>query len=181
MITFYRQKRYSLCKLSVCLLIAYFLCACSPSEDSELRHYINEVKSRPAKPIEPLPTFEPLPKFIYPEIEERRSPFKPITVEPTQVADVLAPNINRPKQPLESYPLDALRFVGTLKEGNQVWALISQPDGVIARVRPGDYMGKNFGQVVSIKNDMLKLVETVQVAGKWEKKEVILKINASEQ
>lgn len=160
--------------------LVVFLTACGPSEDTELRHYISEIKSRPARPIEPMPTFEPTPKFSYPEIEARRSPFKPITIEPQQVADIHAPNLNRAKQPLEAFALDALKFVGILKEGSTVWALISQPDGVVTRVKVGDYMGKNFGQIVSIKNDMITLVETVQLSGKWEKKEIILKMHTSE-
>ncbi len=48
-----------------------------------------------------------------------------------QRIDMAAPNTKRPKQPLEAFPLDALKFVGILKEGNIVWALIKEPNGVV--------------------------------------------------
>lgn len=144
-------------------------------ENSELRRYMHEVKTRPAKPIEPIPVFESLPKFVYPEEEKRRSPFKPIIAE--QQEDRLAPNIDRPKQPLEAFPLDALKFVGILKEGTTVWGLISQPGGLISRVRPGDYMGKNYGQIVRISETAIELEETIKVAGKWEKKRITLTLH----
>ncbi len=37
-----------------------------------------EVKSRPAKGIEPIPQFAPLPVFKFPEHDGRRSPFKQV-------------------------------------------------------------------------------------------------------
>jgi type IV pilus assembly protein PilP len=155
------------------------LMACDPSEDSELRRYIDEVKARKARPIEPIPEFTPMTKFSYPENEHRRSPFKPIPV-PQQI-DVYAPNTNRPKEPLEAFPLDALKFVGILKEGPVVWGLIRQPDGLVSRVKVGDYMGKNFGQVRSIQETGIEIEETVQDTGKWEKKPFTLKLNTPTQ
>jgi type IV pilus assembly protein PilP len=157
-------------------LIGLLLCACGPTEDDELRKYIEEIKARKSRPIEPIPEFQTLPKFQYPEQEIRRSPFKPIVlVNETQI-DSKAPNLDRPKQPLENFPLDALKFVGTLKEGKIIWALISQPDGTISRIKTGEYMGKNFGQVLEINNETITLVETLQIGGKWEKKTINLKL-----
>ncbi|WP_133129775.1 pilus assembly protein PilP [Legionella yabuuchiae] len=159
----------------VCL--SAILAGCGP-DDTELRNYMQEVKSRPSKPIEPIPEFEAPKKFTYPEQPIRRSPFKPIKVAETE--DIQAPNINRPKQPLEVFPLDALKFVGIVKVNSTTWGLISQPDGLITRVKAGDYMGKNFGQITQITNDTIKLVETVQVGGKWEKRPTTLKLNKPE-
>ena len=147
--------------------------ACGPAED-DLRRYMHEVKTRPPKPIEPIPEFETPQKFKYPENIKRRSPFKPNVVRERQ--DTQAPNVNRPKQPLEAFPLDALKFVGILKEGSTIWALIRQPGGLISKVRAGDYMGKNYGQIIKITEDSVLLQETMQVGGKWEKKMITLKL-----
>ncbi|GGI91138.1 pilus assembly protein PilP [Legionella impletisoli] len=148
------------------------------TDDTELRNYMQEVKSRPSKPIEPIPEFETPEKFTYPEQQNRRSPFKQIKV--VEKEDVQAPNINRPKQPLEAFPLDALKFVGIVKVNSTIWGLISQPDGLITRVKAGDYMGKNFGRITQITNDTIKLEETIQVGGKWEKRPITLKLNKPE-
>jgi len=157
--------------------LSFLLISCS-SDDSELTHYINKIKSRRPKPIEPIPDFEQLPKFTYPEGENRRSPFKPII--PKQQADLFAPNIKRPKQPLESFPLDALKFVGILKEDSNIWALIAQPGGMVTRVKMGDYMGQNYGQVISIKDKIIKIQEALKIGGKWEKKDISMSLKAAE-
>ena len=152
------------------------LIACGSSDDS-LEKYMREIKNRPPKPVEPIPEYTPPPSFQYPENIKRRSPFKPI--EGLQEEEQqLAPDIDRPKQPLEFYPLDALKFVGILKAGNQIWALIQRPDGVITRVRSGDYLGQNYGQIKKITEDTIKLEETVKVNGKWEKKPITLKLRS---
>lgn len=165
-------------RITLLILCTLFLTACTSSADDELSKYINEVKSRSGRPIEPIPEFIPLEKFVYPEMDTRRSPFK--QKEVVKVDDKLAPNTNRPKQPLEYFPLDALKFVGILKQGATVWGLVTQPSGEVSRVKIGDYMGQNFGKIISISETSIKIEETVQVAGKWEKKVTTFNLNASE-
>lgn len=147
--------------------------ACGPVED-DLQRYIHEIKTRPSKAIEPIPEFATPQKFKYPENVERRSPFKPHAVLERQ--DTQAPDVNRPKQPLEAFSLDALKFVGILKEGSTIWALISQPEGKISTVRAGDYMGKNYGKVINITENRILVQETVKIGGLWEKKMITLKL-----
>ena len=163
----------------LCILLLLSLTACGPSEDTELRKYIDEIKARPPKPIEPIPEFKVPARFVYPEDIQRRSPFKPIAV--AEKVEQSAPNTNRPKQPLEAFPLDALKFVGILKEGSVVWGLISQPNGLVSRVKRGDYLGQNFGQILSIQDTGIKLEETLQIAGKWEKKVITLTLSSPNQ
>lgn len=156
--------------------IAALVAACSSGE-GELNRYINKIKSRPARPIEPIPEFAPLPKFVYPEDVSRRSPFVPITKKLDLGS---APDKNRPRDPLEAFPLDALKFVGILKEGALVWGLIQQPDDKIVRVRAGQYMGQNYGQVTSINDKRIKLVETVQIGGKWTQRNTEISIDTKD-
>ena len=158
----------------VIVVISLMLIACGSSDDNELDHYINKIKTRPAMPIEPLPEFKPLPKFIYPEEDNRRSPFKPRVMEQT---DTFSPNVKRPKQPLESFPLDALKFVGTLRQGPTIWALIRQPDGLVSRAKPGDYMGQNYGQITSIQTKVIQVEEAVRLEGKWEKRRISINLS----
>lgn len=148
-------------------LLSLLVTACS-GDNSDLTKYINDIKSRPAKAIEPIPKFAPLPFFKFPENDTRRSPFKPVVLRKN--VDVDAPDQKRLKQPLEAYPLDALKFVGILEQGPIIWALIKQPDTQITRVRVGDYMGQNYGRIIVIKRDLIKLEETVKDTGTWEKK-----------
>ena len=154
------------------VLLSSMLVACG-SGSSELNNYINDIKTRKSKPIEPLPKFTPLPKFIFPEQDNRRSPFKSRAVTS---ANTFSPYVNRPKQPLEAFPLEPLKFVGILKQGSVVWALIKQPDGLVSRIKPGEYMGKNYGKVMVIKDNLMKVKEIVLVAGKWEKRDITINL-----
>lgn len=156
------------------VVISLMLMACGSSEDNELNHYIIKIKARPTKPIDPLPEFKPLSKFIYPEEDNRRSPFKPRVVEQT---NSFSPNIKRPKQPLESFPLDALKFVGTLRQGPTIWALIRQPDGLVTRAKPGDYIGQNYGQITSIQTKIMQVDEAVRLEGTWEKRRISINLS----
>ena len=173
------KYKNSINKVLIRMLATLSLVACSSSADDELSRYIFDVKARKAAPIEPIPNFERIEKFVYPENDSRRNPFKHNRDAKTD--DKAAPNVNRPKEPLEQFPLDALKFVGVLKQGSLVWGLISLPGGEIVRVKNGNYMGKDFGKIISIGNTSLKLEETVQVEGKWEKKVTTFNLNASEE
>ena len=153
------------------IMISALLISCSSSDDEELSRYIYRIETRPAKPIEPMPTIVYLQKFIFPENDARRSPFRPkVQVQP----DRYAPNTNRPKQPLEAFALDSLKFVGTFKDGGTLWALISQPSHLVTRVKVGDYLGKDYGQIMSINEKSLDVEETVQSEGKWIKRKIKL-------
>lgn len=161
--------------LSLCILT---LSACS-GDTKELEKYITDTKSRPAKPVEPVPAFTPVSPFRYPTGLSRRDPFKQISV--AQKQSDFEPNKNRAKQPLEFFPLDSLKFVGILRQGASVWGLIAEPNGQVTRIMPGDYMGQNFGRVISIKEDGIKLEEVIRSQGKWEKKFITLNLNVNQK
>jgi type IV pilus assembly protein PilP len=164
-------------------IISFVLCpilllACGSNNDS-LDKYIDSIKAKPPVAIEPLPAFAPVPLFNYPESINRRDPFKQPDI--AKKVDLSAPNPNRKKQPLEMFPLDALKFVGTLKQENLVWGLILQPNGRLTRIKPGDYMGQNYGKVLVIKESGIKLQELVKSQGKWEKQFITLNLNVSKE
>ena len=124
------------CRIHLLLVsVLVFLSACGGSnKDEKLAKYIKTVKSRAGLRIEPIPKYKPLEKFHYPENQVRRSPFTPI--QSKKRANLDAPNVHRPKQFLEQYPLDSLHFVGVLKQGARIWGLIALPKtGEIKRVK----------------------------------------------
>lgn len=162
----------------VALLSIMLLLVSCTGDNTDLQNYINEVKQRTGRPIEPIPKMAPLPIFKYPENDTRRSPFKPVDLRKRTDQ---APDQNRKKQPLEFFPLDALKFVGTLKQGTDVWALIRQPNKQVTRVRVGDYMGQNYGHVISINDEAIKLEETIKDSGAWEKKMTTLNLDTGKE
>src|SRR5690606_4524088 len=80
----------------------------------------------------------------------------------------LRPDPDRPKEPLESFPLDSLDMVGTLGGPESIIALVMDPGRVIHRILPGQYMGQNDGRVTGVFEDRIELTELVpDGAGGW--------------
>ena len=69
------------------------------------------------------------------------------------------------KEPLEAYPLENLRMVGTLQQNKQTYALVKSPDNNLFRVKSGNYLGQNFGLITTISESTIKLKEIVQDSG----------------
>lgn len=142
-------------------LLCVALSGCGSDGMDDLRDWvIKERKGRKPR-VEPLPEIRTQESFVY-EADTLADPFAPFNLKPRGAAGGPSPDINRRKEPLEDYPLDALRMVGTLSRGNQSWAIIQAPDGIVYRVKNGDHMGQNFGMVTDITEENVKLVELIQ-------------------
>lgn len=130
----------------------------------DLEQRVTEVKSRKSQEIEPIPQVKSYEAVSYLP-EERRDPFIPEQqeVDETEIAaGGPGPDLNRNREPLEEFPLDGLRMAGTIQAGGSTFALLRAPDGVIHRVTVGNYAGQNFGQIKSIDEAEVQLVETVE-------------------
>lgn len=154
--------------LSVSLLL---LSGCSGEKHGDLVTYIEKIKARKAGPIPPLPEVKPYESFTY-EKNDRRDPFAPFIEEirSEQVRDDgLTPDINRKKEALEEFPLDSLKYVGTLEKKGIVWALISAPDNTVYRVQVGNHMGSNYGEILTITENEITLKEIIPngATGGW--------------
>lgn len=137
------------------------LAACG-GDMKELDKYINEVKARPGGRIEPLPEITPYEVYAYAADQEGvRSPFMPDTPQSAGPAGGTRPDPDRPREFLESVPLDSLNMVGTMDLGETAYGLVQTPDGLIHRVLPGNYMGQNDGRIIGIGESKIELVEII--------------------
>jgi len=144
------------------------LTACGQNSSFEdLNAFVEEIRARPKGKIEPLPEFKTYQAFTY-GAANRRSPFDaPQDVKAVAIAEPadvnVKPDLDRPKELLENFAVTDLRMVGTLKrvENATLWALVNDNAGGVHRVRAGQYMGKNHGRVVAIKEGQIDLVEIV--------------------
>lgn len=142
------------------------LIACSGNPTSDLEPYVNEVKNRQVPDIEPLPEFKPYESFSY-LAADLRDPFTaptfshPQAVSTTASVNGIKPDFDRPSEPLEEFPLDSLRMVGTLEQHEDNWALINDTEGTIHRVQPGNYAGRNHGKITRVTEFEVELTEIV--------------------
>lgn len=151
--------------LVVMALLVLGLGGCSMSSTSDLESYVREVKARQHPRVEPLPEFVPYETFVY-RAQDFRDPFTPPAPEPMDtVANVIDngihPEVGRRREPLESFPLDGLRMVGTLDRQEENWGLVRDSDGAIHRVQPGNYVGQNHGRITGISEFKINITEIV--------------------
>jgi type IV pilus assembly protein PilP len=83
--------------------------------------------------------------------------------------------LTRKKEPLEAYPTDALKLVGMMQLSGIDWAIIRAPDKTVHRVTEGNYLGRNYGEIIRVKGNRIQVQELVRnPVGKWEKRPIKL-------
>ena len=153
------KRTGSLMRVALVAAVATLTACGKPMTDLEQR--VADIKAKKGAPLEPLPVMRTFETFEY-NAQTMRDPFSPsVDQEVANGGDGPRPDMNRPREPLESYPLDALDMVGTLGLTADVTALVKDTDGVIHRVRPDNYMGQNYGRVTGIFEDRIELVELI--------------------
>ena len=147
-------------------LLCLGLASCGGEQYSDLRQFVKDSDNLPRGRIPPLPDVKPYEPFSY-DAYDLVDPFKPRKIEPAKTAATGGPqpDLTRRKEPLEAYPLENLRMVGTLQQNKATYALVKSPDNNLFRVRPGNYMGQNFGLITEISESGIKLKEIVQDSG----------------
>ena len=154
--------------------LALALAGCS-SEGDELRTFVRDSDKGLPRRVDPLPAVKPFEPFTY-EGFDLPDPFKPrkLTANKEGAGGGLAPELNRRKEPLEAFPLEQLKMVGTLTQGNDTYALV-RADKTLYRVKKGNYMGQNFGLITDVNDGEIKLKEIVQdSAGDWAERQSVL-------
>lgn len=153
------------------LLIPLMMLAGCSTEHEDLQSWMNETKQKakshvqkpqPPAPVQPVVYNEP------PNISPNAFSYQRMRAlkESGQ-----APNTNRAKEILEDFDLEELKFVGVIGSGNALSGLV-EVNGHVYTVKPGNYMGKNYGRIVRITADEIVLKETFEDAsGIWSQRE----------
>ena len=143
------------------------LVACSGNQGDDLDKFMATAANDMGKNVEPLPEVLPYSPLQYNADGVLSDPFK--ARKAANKAGALQPNTNRPKEALEAYPLESLKYVGSLSKNKLTYALIKTPDNTLQQVKVGNYMGPNFGLVTKIDDTGIALKEITQddLTGDW--------------
>lgn len=154
---------------------ALTLAGCGASSEDELHQWMADQKSQTRPKVAPISE----PKLFKPESYTQVTEVEPFSKqkltqalkrESTQsVANgaLIGPELARRKEALESFPLDTMMLVGSLVKAGQPVALV-KVENLLYQVRPGNYLGQNFGRVTKIAETEVTLREIVQDAvGEW--------------
>jgi type IV pilus assembly protein PilP len=151
------------------------LAGCTTSDEEELQQWMTEQRSKTRPQVQPIPE----PKKFTPQAytqENATDPFsnqkltqalKRDSAQVSANAALITPELARRKEPLESFPLDAMMMVGSLVKQGQPVALV-RVDNLLYQVRPGNYLGQNYGRITKVGETEVALREIVQDAsGEW--------------
>ncbi|WP_448172135.1 pilus assembly protein PilP [Rhizobacter fulvus] len=141
-------------------------------EQEELSQWMDQQRREVKPNVEPIAA----PKQFVPQPYVALSGVEPFSNQKLTVAlkqearqpnSLLSAEINRRKEPLEAYPLDSMSMVGSVVRGGRQYALL-RVDNLLYQVKPGDYIGQNYGKITKISETDVALREIVQdAAGEW--------------
>ena len=168
------------------LLSVAVLAGCGGS-NQDLYDFIEGVKQGEKPAVEPLPVLKPYEQFVY-QASHLRDPFEDLLKRQQEEREKAAgsgkaggsaaPDFNRRKEPLESFPIDALKMVGTLEDESSLWAIVLAPDATVNRVVVGNYIGKNHGKITKVTTTGVDVTEIVRDGmGGWVQRQVTIPIS----
>ena len=151
----------------LCLVTALMLLvSCSGGEGDDLDQFMADAPKTMNAKVEPLPQVQPYVPLQFNADGTISDPFRPRQVVSS---GTFQPNLNRPKEPLEAFPIENLKYVGALTKNKLTYALIKTPDNTLQQVKIGNYLGTNYGLVTSINDSEVTLKEIIQdeLSGDW--------------
>jgi len=160
-------------------LAVLLLAGCGGDEFQDLRDFVKNAGADMRGKVAPPPDINPYEPFTYDNDSNLPDPFKPRkqNARDSGHPGQNQPNLNRPKEELEDFPLESLKMVGYLSQKGVGQAVIRSAEGKIYRVKVGNYIGLNFGQVTSVTETEVKIKEMVQDSvGDWTERESSLEL-----
>lgn len=141
------------------------LAACSTDQE-DIQGWMAEQEKGMKGAVKPLPDVQPFPVVEYTAGDA--TPFAPARLEPEAKARAgNGPDLGRPREPLEAFPLESLALVGVMKQSAKEHALV-KADKSLYQVRVGNYVGQNFGLVTDITETEVTVKELVEdLNGDW--------------
>ena len=151
-------------------LASMLLTGCGGEEFQDLRDFVKNAGADMRGKIPPPPEVKPYEPFAYNNDANLPDPFKlrKPKLSPGSRSGINQPDLDRPKEALEEFPLENLRMVGYLYQKKVGHAVIRAPDGKLHRVKAGNYVGLNFGLIQEVNETEVKIKEMVQdSSGDW--------------
>ena len=165
----------------LCCGLVLLVAGCGGESHQDLRVWMQEQGKGVKGKLDPLPQVKPYEPFAY-NAFDLPDPFKPRKIEAVTGGSKLAPDLNRRKEPLESFPLESLQMVGTIQRAKNTYALVRTTDKDVYQIRVGNYMGQNFGVVVEVTDGEIRLKELVQDgAGDWTERSSTIQLAETDQ
>ncbi len=152
--------------LPICA-ICFTLGACNSESGDDLDKFMRDAANDMRVKIKPLPEVRPYFALQFNADGILSDPFR--SRKAANKSSALQPDLGRPKEPMEAYPLESIKYVGLLSKSKLTYALLKTPDNGVQQVKVGNFVGQNFGVVTKITDSEIVLKEIVQddLSGDW--------------
>ena len=167
------------------LLTVTLLAACE-AENQELQVWMEQQRREVRPQVQALAApkkFDPVPYANAQQIDPFSTQKLSVAIkqETRQPNSMLAAELNRRKEPLESFPIDSMSMVGSVSKAGKPFALL-KVENLLYQVKLGDYLGQNYGRITRITETEVALREIVQdAAGEWTERPVTLPLQERAQ
>ncbi len=186
--SFIHSNRYI--RLTIVVLAILGIAGCVSGDMSDLEKQVSKIMSKPGGRLEPLPEIKPYEAYVYESGKSgARNPFKrfyvveqSLAIEESEgpVDDGLTEEMrneiqNRNREELEGFELDSIKMVGTLQNEDNHWGIVLDPDGIVHRVKSGNYIGLNIGKITSIQEEQIEVREIIKDnSGRYGERQALL-------
>ena len=167
-------------------VLAINLAGCDDGGIQEVKRWMDEVRQQTKVDVPKLSEPKKFFPFIYAG-QESLDPYNPtklaiaLAKAKGNSSSALKPDMDRRREPLESYPLDTLKMVGTMQKPGINYALV-QADKTVFHLKVGNYVGQNFGMITNITETEVELKEIVQDAsGEWVERQAKLELQETKK
>lgn len=162
------------------------LTGCGDGGVQEVQEWMDEVRKQTPVAVQRLSEPKKFAPFTYSGKEEL-DPYNPTKLsvalarQQANTGSGIKPDLDRRKEPLESYPLDSIKMVGTLEKPGLSYALL-QVDKTVFQAKVGNYIGQNFGMITKITETEVELKEIVRdPSGEWTERKAKLELQENKK
>lgn len=169
--------------LAVAVVVA--LAGCT-DDHGELSAWMDEVRDSTPRITTTVPepkTFEPFRYAAENEIDpfsrkKLAAAFERLMKSPR---NGVAPDLQRPRELLENFPLEQIHMVGHIRNARSNAALL-QVENVVYQATVGSHAGQNHGRITRITDSEVLLTELVlDAAGDWTQKQSSLRLQETRE
>jgi len=165
------------------------LSGCFNSKNAELKQWMIAERGNTVAKVKPVSE----PKKFTPQAYDQSAEISPFnnqkllqalrrdTTQSKNSLALLAPELSRRKETLESSPLDTISMVGSIDKNKSKVGLL-KVDKLLYQVKVGNYIGQNYGRITKITDKEIVLREIVQdAAGEWIERTANLQLQGNEK
>ncbi len=175
------MSMFRILSATILLTCSMALSGCSDGGIQELREWMDETRRQTVVAVPKLTEPKKFTPFLY-TVKDDLDPYNPVKLSAalaklkTNTGTGLRPDLERRREPLEAYPLDTLKMVGTLEKPGLSYALI-QVEKSVFQAKVGQYIGQNFGMITKITDAEVEIKEIVRdAAGEWTERKATLEL-----